>query len=198
MPRFLTITLVMIGALCALPIIGVLSLLIYINLGRPIFYRQTRAGLGGESFMLIKFRTLRNLCDAQGRQLPDAMRMTRFGRFLRRVRLDELPELLNILRGEMALVGPRPLLPDTIEAFGPDGRVRGTVLPGLTGWAQVNGNTLLTDQEKLKLDNWYAAHRSTRLDMRILLQTLVVVTLGEKRHNKNLEVAIASCVGRRR
>lgn len=130
--------------------------------------------------MLMKFRTMLETCGRDGRLLPDDERTTRIGRFLRRSRVDELPELLNIARGEMAFVGPRPLLPETVSEMGREGLQRGTVLPGLTGWAQVSGNTLLSNAQKLALDIWYIENRSFLLDLRILLMTLLVVVRGER------------------
>jgi lipopolysaccharide/colanic/teichoic acid biosynthesis glycosyltransferase len=118
--------------------------------------------------------------DATGRLLPDAARLRPCGRFLRRLRLDELPELWNVLRGDMALVGPRPLLPQDVAAMGADGERRGGVRPGLTGWAQVNGNTRLDTRDKLVLDLWYIEHRSLRLDLRIFLRTLATLIAGEQ------------------
>jgi lipopolysaccharide/colanic/teichoic acid biosynthesis glycosyltransferase len=136
--------------------------------------------------------------DAAGRLLPDEARLTALGRLIRRTRLDELPELWNILKGEMALIGPRPLLPATVASFGEAGRRRGMVRPGLTGWAQVNGNTLLSDADKLALDLWYVDHRSWRLDARIVVKTLGVVLFGERIAVPELEKARRHARDRRR
>jgi lipopolysaccharide/colanic/teichoic acid biosynthesis glycosyltransferase len=176
-------------ALLVAPVLLCVALLVRLGVGKPIFFIQARAGLGGRPFRLVKFRTMRDDRDAEGKLLPDAQRVTALGRLVRRTRLDELPELWNILKGEMAFVGPRPLLPDTVEGFGEAGRVRGSVRPGLTGWAQVNGNTRLTDDDKLALDLWYVAHRSLSLDARIVVRTLGVVMLGEKVAASELEQA---------
>ncbi|WP_231958642.1 sugar transferase [Altererythrobacter sp. B11] len=150
------------------------------TLGRPILFVQERSGLGQRSFHLIKFRTMRNDRDARGDLLPDAMRTSRFGAILRRTRLDELPGLVNVMRGDMALVGPRPLLPETVAAMGHSGLARAEVRPGMTGWAQVTGNTLLSNEQKFARDLWYIENRSWRLDAVILLRTVRVVLLGER------------------
>lgn len=171
-----------IGLLALLsPLLLLLSALVLLGLGRPVLFRQVRSGLGGSPFAMIKFRSMRELHDAQGGLLPDAHRITALGQFLRRSRLDELPELINIARGDMDFVGPRPLLPHSISAMGRDGVERGRVRPGLTGLAQVSGNTLLTVEEKLRFDLWYVRHRSHCLDAQIIARTLLVVTRGEKR-----------------
>ncbi|WP_327753328.1 sugar transferase [Sphingobium sp. SJ10-10] len=163
------------------PLLLLLSVLVLLGLGRPVLFRQVRSGLGGRPFAMVKFRTMRDLRDTQGALLPDALRTTALGQFLRRSRLDELPELINIARGDMDFVGPRPLLPHTVSAMGRDGVERGRVRPGLTGLAQVSGNTLLTVEEKLRFDLWYVRNRSHRLDAQIIARTLLVVTGGEKR-----------------
>ncbi len=163
------------------PLLLLLSLLVLVGLGRPVLFRQVRSGLGGQPFAMIKFRSMRDLRDSRGDLLPDAQRTPALGRFLRRSRLDELPELINIVRGDMDFVGPRPLLPHSIAAMGRDGVERGKVRPGLTGLAQVSGNTLLAVEEKLRFDLWYVRHHSARLDAQIIARTLLVVVGGEKR-----------------
>ncbi|VVT22530.1 Uncharacterized sugar transferase EpsL [Sphingomonas sp. EC-HK361] len=163
------------------PALLALALLVRIGMGRPVLFHQHRAGRGGAPFRMMKFRTMRDANDASGRPLPDEQRITGLGRFLRRSRLDELPELVNIVAGDMDIVGPRPLLPATIEAMGAGGIVRGRVRPGLTGLAQVSGNTLLSNDEKLAFDIWYVRNRSWRLDCAILLRTVLVVLFGERR-----------------
>lgn len=172
--------------------------LVRLTAGSPVLFFQSRAGGGGLPFRLVKFRTMTDARDATGRLLPDERRTTTAGRFLRRTRLDELPELWNIARGEMAFVGPRPLLPETVAGFGEAGRRRGTVAPGLTGWAQVNGNTLLAAEDKLALDLWYVDHRSRPLDALILLRTIVVVFRGERVAAAELERARSHARDRRR
>lgn len=189
-----------IAALAALlafsPVIAAVALAVRIGMGSPVFFRQERSGLGGRRFRMIKFRSMTDARDAEGRLLPDAKRTTATGRFLRRSRLDELPELVNILRGEMAWIGPRPLLPETIAALGEDGARRGRVRPGLTGWAQVSGNALLTNEQKLQLDLWYIDHRSIAIDLRILVLTLWVALCGERVNTHNLERCRAGNAGR--
>ena len=183
--------LAVIAFILACPAMLVIAALVRLHLGRPVLFRQMRGGLGGGTFELVKFRTMRAAHDAHGVLLPDAERVSRLGRLLRRSRLDELPELVNIMRGDMALVGPRPLPPETIAAFGARGARRSQARPGLTGWAQVNGNTLLSADEKLSLDLWYIDRRSSRLDLLILLRTLAVIVGGERRNSQNLEKAVA-------
>jgi len=161
---------------------------ILLALGRPVLFRQERVGLGGARFEIVKFRSMRPQA-AGAPALPDEARLVPFGRFLRRTRLDELPELFNVLRGEMSLVGPRPLVPATVAALGPFADQRLGARPGLTGWAQVNGNTRLDEADKLVLDLWYIEHQSLRLDLHILLLTLGVVVLGERCHLPHIEQA---------
>jgi lipopolysaccharide/colanic/teichoic acid biosynthesis glycosyltransferase len=163
------------------PVMLIIGVVLLITQGSPIVFRQIRSGHNQKTFTIVKFRTMRDLHDTQGVALPDAVRTTRVGRFLRRSRLDELPELFNIFCGEMNFVGPRPLLPGTVAAMGDDGRLRGTVRPGLTGLAQVNGNTLLSTREKLDFDLRYVRERSLGLDARIIVRTLFVLINGEKR-----------------
>lgn len=169
------------GLLFASPLLLLLGVLVMSSVGRPILFRQVRSGKGGREFEMLKFRSMRDLTDDSGVPLPDELRVTAVGRFLRRSRLDELPELINIARGDMDFVGPRPLLPHTIHALGEAGRMRGLVRPGLTGLAQVSGNTLLTVEEKLRYDLWYVRNRSVALDARILMHTIGVMVAGEKR-----------------
>lgn len=173
----------------ALPVMLLLALAVAWSMGRPVLFVQPRAGRAGRPFRLVKFRSMTDARDTDGRLLPDEARLTRLGRFLRRSRLDELPEIWNILKGEMSLIGPRPLLVETVAAFGDAGWRRAAVRPGLTGWAQVNGNTRLTDAEKLALDLWYIDHRSLALDLAILGRTLMVVLTGERIDGERLAEA---------
>jgi len=159
------------------------------HLGRPLMFRQIRVGQGGRQILVPKYRTMSDARDAAGRLLPDARRQTRFSTIIRRLRLDELPQLDRIAAGDMALVGPRPLLASTIRDFGALGDIRNSVRPGLTGWAQVSGNTRLSDAEKLALDLWYVAHRSPGLDLRILRDTIGVALGGERRDEARLRAA---------
>lgn len=181
-------------ALLALPA-GLIALVLLLGQGAPLLFVQKRVGLNGVPFRLHKFRTMREAYDEAGRPLPDAERTAVLGRFLRRTRLDELPQLMHILRGDMSFVGPRPLLPAT----GGDAswqRGRQTVRPGLTGWAQVSGNTLLSAAEKHALDIWYVDHQSLRLDLFILLATLRTAIQGERVHRRRLECAQRHLAGR--
>ena len=173
----------------------IIGLLVRFNLGKPVRFVQQRAGHGGTQFKLVKFRTMTDARDANGDLLPDEERVTAFGNFLRRTRLDELPELWLILMGEMSLVGPRPLYTESVDQFGPLGEKRGHVRPGLTGWAQVNGNTLLDPEAKIAMDIWYVDHRSFWLDLRILLKTLEVVIFGERLNEHSVNQAVDYAFG---
>ena len=161
------------------PIIAVVAVLVRIKLGSPVFFRQQRPGRFGQPFEMIKFRTMRDAVDALGQPLPDAQRLTRFGRALRATSLDELPEIINILRGEMSFVGPRPLLMQYLPLYSPEQFRRHAVPPGLTGWAQVNGRNALSWDEKFALDTWYVDNRSFALDLAILWRTLRKVLFRE-------------------
>ena len=176
--------------LAAIPM-ALIAVAVFLFLGRPVLFRQQRAGLGARPFELVKFRSMKDARDSLGRPLPDDMRTSPFGRLLRRSRLDELPELWNILRGDMAFVGPRPLLPETIAALGAEGLRRCSVRPGLTGLAQVSGNTLLSIQEKLDMDLLYVRERDLAMDVRILFQTPLTMVKGEKVDAALLEKAHA-------
>lgn len=161
------------------PLLAVIALFIRITIGRPVFFRQTRPGFRERPFQLIKFRTMRDAFDAAGQPLPDDQRLTRIGRFLRASSLDELPELWNVLRGEMSLVGPRPLLPQYLPRYTEFQRRRHQVKPGLTGWAQVNGRNGLSWEQKFEHDVWYVDHRSLLLDFHILWRTVAAVLRRE-------------------
>ena len=165
----------------ALPVTALLSLMVLISIGGPVVFRQVRSGKGGTEFVLLKLRSMSDLRDGDGVLLPDAERISPFGGFLRRTKLDELLGLFNIFLGDMNFVGPRPLLPGTIKEKGEAGHRRGAIKPGLTGWAQVNGNTLLTDEEKFALDLWYIENRSIWIDLQIIVLTFVVMMGGERR-----------------
>jgi len=155
------------------PLLLLVALLVRVRLGRPVLFRQLRPGLHGVPFVNLKFRTMTEARAADGSLLPDAQRLTRFGRFLRSTSLDELPELLNVLKGEMSLVGPRPLLMKYLDRYSPEQAHRHDVMPGMTGWAQVNGRNAISWEEKFALDVWYVRNRSLRLDLEILGVTLV-------------------------
>jgi lipopolysaccharide/colanic/teichoic acid biosynthesis glycosyltransferase/glycosyltransferase involved in cell wall biosynthesis len=165
--------------LLLLPVFAVVAAAVRVALGSPVLFRQMRPGLHGRPFQLLKFRTLREARGPDGEMLPDAQRMTRLGRWLRRTSLDELPELFNVLRGEMSLVGPRPLLMQYLARYTPRQARRHDVLPGITGLAQVSGRNQLSWEERFDLDVWYVDHRSLWLDLRILLRTAGKVVIGE-------------------
>jgi len=160
------------GLVLISPILGIVAILVRLNLGSPVLFRQVRPGFMGRPFVNYKFRSMKDAPDAQGRHLPDTQRLTRLGQFLRSTSLDELPELFNVLSGEMSLVGPRPLLMQYLERYSTEQARRQHVLPGITGWAQVNGRNALTWEEKFRLDVWYVDHWSLWLDVRILALTL--------------------------
>lgn len=160
------------GLIILSPILIILSSLVLLSLGRPIFFRQVRPGLGGKPFKILKFRTMIEKTDESGRLLPDAERLTRLGKFLRASSLDELPELINVLRGEMSFVGPRPLLMQYLERYTQEQARRHEVLPGITGWAQINGRNALTWEDKFRLDVWYVDNWSVGLDLKIIFLTL--------------------------
>jgi lipopolysaccharide/colanic/teichoic acid biosynthesis glycosyltransferase len=157
------------------PLILVIALLVRIKLGSPIIFAQVRPGLHGRPFTMYKFRTMTNARDEHGRFLPDAKRLTTFGRFLRSSSLDELPELWNVIRGELSLVGPRPLLMSYLNRYTPEQMRRHDMLPGITGWAQVNGRNAIPWEEKFALDLWYIENYTFWLDVKILALTLGAV-----------------------
>jgi sugar transferase EpsL len=161
---------IVIGAV-ALPVIAWIAVAVLITDGRPIFFRQQRPGLGGRPFTIVKFRTMRATRPGEVDYLTDNERLTRLGRFLRDASLDELPELWNVLRGDMSLVGPRPLLMEYLTEYQPDERRRHDMRPGITGWAVVNGRNTLQFDDRLRLDIWYVDHWSLMLDLRILAIT---------------------------
>ena len=158
------------GLILLSPFLVAIALLIRWRMGKPVLFRQTRPGLHGRPFRILKFRTMHD-ANASGHPLPDSERLTRIGRYLRATSLDELPELWNVLRGEMSLVGPRPLLMEYLPLYSPEQARRHEVRPGITGWAQVNGRNALSWDEKFALDLWYVDHRSLWLDLRILGKT---------------------------
>jgi len=155
-----------------LPVLAILVLCVRKWIGSPVLFSQNRPGFCGKPFKLYKFRTMTELRNAEGVLLPDEDRLTRFGRFLRGTSLDELPELFNVLKGEMSLVGPRPLLMQYLTRYTPEQARRHEVKPGITGWAQVNGRNALTWEEKFKLDVWYVDHQTLWLDVKIIFMTV--------------------------
>lgn len=167
------------GLIISLPIMFLIACLIIIKMGTPVLFRQVRPGLNGKPFVMYKFRTMNDKRGKNGELLPDEQRLTPLGRFLRATSLDELPELWNVLKGDMSLVGPRPLLMEYIERYTPEQARRHEVKPGITGWAQVNGRNAITWEERFRLDVWYVDNWSTWLDIKILWLTLVKVLKRE-------------------
>ena len=167
------------GLILLSPLLLILAVLVRINLGAPILFRQERPGLNEKIFMLYKFRSMKNAADDKGNLLPDEARLSKFGKILRASSLDELPELFNVLKGEMSLVGPRPLLVKYLALYSPEQRRRHEVLPGITGWAQVNGRNAVDWEERFRMDVWYVDHRSLLLDLKILLMTVKKVFIHE-------------------
>ncbi|OQX63463.1 MAG: hypothetical protein B6I38_05765 [Anaerolineaceae bacterium 4572_5.1] len=170
--RIFDLTLTITGLILISPILLIVAVLVFVFHGYPILFRQQRPGYKGMPFFIYKFRTMTNRVNAQGGLLPDAERLTRLGRFLRSTSLDELPELFNILRGDLSLVGPRPLLMQYLPLYSPEQMRRHDTLPGITGWAQINGRNDITWSEKFRLDLWYVDHWSFWLDIKILLLTI--------------------------
>lgn len=166
--RLFDLILVIPGIILISPIIGLITLLVWIKHGRPIFFKQKRPGYRGQPFKVIKFRTMANIFDKHGELLPDSERLTNLGRFLRSTSLDELPELFNVISGKMSLVGPRPLLMQYLDRYSAEQARRHDVLPGIAGWAQVNGRNLLSWEDKFRMDVWYVDNWSIGLDIKIL------------------------------
>ena len=182
----------LIGASAGLVVLGIPMACIAVRgrltLGSPVIYRQPRPGLHGRTFDIYKFRTMVDATDANGEPLPNRLRITPVGRFLRRTSLDELPELVNVLRGEMSLVGPRPLRTFYLDRYTPEQARRHDVMPGITGWAQINGRNTLTWDERLALDIWYVDHASVWLDLKILMQTFFALVRGADDTDDGLDV----------
>jgi lipopolysaccharide/colanic/teichoic acid biosynthesis glycosyltransferase len=181
LPRAVDVALALLGLAASAPLLALAAAAILIDSGRPVIYRQRRAGLRGAPFDLYKLRTMHPGADPVGvgtPVLPGDARVTRAGRAIRRLSLDELPNLVNVLRGEMAIVGPRPTLPAQVELYTPRQRRRLEVRPGLTGWAQVNGRAGIPWEERIELDVWYVDHRSAALDLRILARTARLLVTG--------------------
>lgn len=177
--RLLDITLTVPGLILLSPVLVVVSLFVAWRHGFPILFKQKRPGLHGEIFTIYKFRTMRKLSDPHGNPLPDEKRLTKLGRFLRATSLDELPEVINVLKGEMSLVGPRPLLIEYLPLYNSEQSRRHEVLPGITGWAQIHGRNALAWQKKFALDVWYVDHWSLWLDVKIIGLTIVKVLRRE-------------------
>lgn len=179
MKRLFDIFVAALGIILLSPIYLVLFIMIRFRLGSPVIFCQTRPGLYGVPFCMYKFRSMTNSYDKSGILLPDLDRITRFGLILRSTSLDELPELLNVLKGEMSLVGPRPLLMEYLPLYSPEQARRHEVRPGITGWAQVNGRNAISWEEKFRLDTWYVDNRSFWLDLKILWLTMKKVVVRE-------------------
>ncbi|WP_278367160.1 sugar transferase [Marinobacter salarius] len=167
------------GLLLLSPIILIVALQVRGKLGSPVLFRQIRPGMHGKPFEMIKFRTMKDAVDAEGNSLPDSERMTAFGQFLRATSLDELPELWNVLKGQMSLVGPRPLLMEYLPLYSEEQYRRHQMRPGITGWAQVNGRNAISWEDKFKLDVWYVDNRSFWLDLKVLFLTVKKVVVRD-------------------
>ncbi len=173
--RFFDVTVVLVLLPVVIPVMVCVSICVSLFLGRPVFFRQSRPGLQGILFRLMKFRTMTDTRDSEGILLPDEKRLTRFGKFLRASSLDELPELWNVLKGEMSLVGPRPLLAEYLDKYSPEQARRHDVRPGITGWAQVNGRNGVPWDERFQMDLWYVEHCSLWLDLKIMWMTVKTI-----------------------
>ena len=179
MKRLLDIIISLSALILLAPLYAIIGYKVKKNLGSPIFFKQTRPGLQAQPFDMIKFRTMKDATDASGNLLPDSMRMTAFGKMLRSSSLDELPELWNVLKGDMSLVGPRPLLMEYVPLYNKEQTRRHEMRPGITGWAQINGRNAISWEEKFQLDVWYVDNHSIWLDFKILLLTLKKVFIKE-------------------
>lgn len=183
--RVFDIVLATVGILIVMPLVIVLAVFIWLTMGRSVFYKQDRPGLRGRPFKIWKFRTMRDIYSTKGTLAPDHERLTEFGRFLRRSSLDELPELVNVLRGDMSLVGPRPLLMDYLDRYSPVQARRMEVKPGITGWAQVKGRNAIDWETKFRLDVWYVDNISFLKDVEILGLTILKVFTREGISHEN-------------
>lgn len=177
--RLFDIVASIIGFLALFPVAGLVAWQVHTKLGSPVLFRQTRPGENGKPFQMIKFRTMRDAVDASGNPLPDVERMTPLGNFMRSTSLDELPEFWNVLKGDMSLVGPRPLLMEYLPLYSKEQYRRHEVRPGVTGWAQVNGRNAISWKEKFKLDVWYVDNQSLWLDLKILFLTVKKVLIRD-------------------
>lgn len=198
--RLLDVAVAVAGLLVAAPLLAVAAAAILLEDGRPVLFVQERAGRGGQPFRLVKLRTMRvhdRPAVEVGQVGLDDPLVTRVGRLARRTKLDELPQLVNVVRGEMSLVGPRPALPEQAAAYDEVDRIRLEVRPGLTGWAQVNGNVQLDWDQRIALDIWYVRHWSLALDVRILLRTVTVVVAGERADSAVVEECVRYADGLR-
>jgi len=172
MKRFLDVVIASTALIVLSPLYVFVAYKVKKNLGSPVLFRQVRPGLNGQPFEMVKFRTMKDAIDAQGNPLPDRERLTAFGKMLRATSLDEMPELWNVIKGDMSIVGPRPLLMEYLPLYNTEQAKRHDVRPGMTGHAQINGRNAISWEEKFKLDTWYAEHRSLWLDFKIMLKTV--------------------------
>lgn len=170
--RIFDLALTIPGMVVLLPVLIIVALLVQFKLGSPVLFKQMRPGMREKPFSILKFRTMTDERNADGKLLPDALRLTRFGYFLRKTSIDELPELINMFKGDMSLVGPRPLLMQYLDRYTPEQTRRHEVKPGITGWAQVNGRNAITWEEKFKMDVWYVDNQSFYLDIKIIFMTI--------------------------
>lgn len=173
--RIIDIIVALVGLVLSSPVTLILALVIGVNMGKPVFFSQVRPGRHGKPFRLVKFRTMKGARDQSGKLLPDEERLTPLGKWIRKTSLDEVPQLLNVLKGEMSLVGPRPLLMEYLPLYSPIQARRHDVKPGITGWAQVNGRNSISWNEKFELDIWYVDHQSLVLDLKIILHTFMKI-----------------------
>ncbi len=179
MKIFFDLAIIIVGLPLLVPALLIVSLLLMFKIGTPIIFKQPRPGINGKEFAMVKFRTMTNLCDAEGCLLPDEERITKFGQFLRSTSLDELPSLWNVIKGDMSLVGPRPLLVEYLPLYSEKQARRHEIKPGITGWAQVNGRNAISWDEKFELDVWYVDNQSIWLDVKILWLTVKKVIVRD-------------------
>jgi sugar transferase EpsL len=163
------------GLIIFSPLLAVLAVLVRLKIGSPVIFRQQRPGLNGKAFIIYKFRTMTDQCDESGNLLPDEKRLSAFGRFLRSTSFDELPELFNVLKGDMSIVGPRPLMMKYLGRYSPEQARRHEVKPGITGWAQINGRNAISWEDRFKLDVWYVDNRTFWLDIKIIFRSVWMV-----------------------
>ena len=185
MKRLFDLAVSIVCLILLLPIMPLVAVLIRLKLGTPIMFTQERPGLNGKPFVLYKFRTMTDGRDENGELLPDHLRLTSFGKWLRKLSLDEVPQLFNVIKGDMSLIGPRPLLTEYLSLYTDEQAKRHHVKPGMTGWAQINGRNAITWEEKFKLDVWYVENQSFLLDLKIVLLTIKKIITSEGISNKN-------------
>ncbi len=182
---FLDFIFALVGIIVASPILGLVVFFLFVFNNGNIFFLQKRPGIGGQIFTIIKFKTMNNKKDKEGNLLPDAERLTTIGKWIRKTSIDELPQLVNVLKGEMSIVGPRPLLPEYLDIYTDFQKKRHEVKPGITGWSQINGRNAIDWETKFKHDVWYVEHQSFRLDFQIICNTLVKVVIAKNINAEN-------------